>query len=95
MFIVSAELNLIIVDKNEKVENLLARMSDTPNLKIMVVMETIAAETAAKAKQNNVQLIQYSDMEVSLLQENSWLYMLFLCSRTISYLPLQFFYNFY
>lgn len=64
---VSAELSLIICDKNEKVKNLLSRMSQTPNLKILVVMEKISEENETVAKQHGVQLIQYEDLEVNIM----------------------------
>ncbi|XP_060559682.1 long-chain-fatty-acid--CoA ligase 1-like isoform X2 [Ruditapes philippinarum] len=61
--IVQAELNLIICDKNEKVKNLLGRMSETPNLKTLVVMEKLSEENETLAKQHGVQLMQYEDLE--------------------------------
>ncbi|KAL4239229.1 hypothetical protein ACF0H5_000046 [Mactra antiquata] len=61
--IVQAELSLIVCDKNDKVKNLLGRMSATPNLKILVVIETITEEVQSLANQNGVKLVQYSDLE--------------------------------
>ncbi|XP_052759956.1 long-chain-fatty-acid--CoA ligase 1-like isoform X1 [Mya arenaria] len=58
-----AELSLIICDKNEKVTNLLGRMSETPNLRILVVMETITDDVKALAQKHSIDLIQYSDLE--------------------------------
>ncbi|WAQ97516.1 ACSL5-like protein, partial [Mya arenaria] len=60
-----AELSLIICDKNEKVTNLLGRMSETPNLRILVVMETITDDVKALAQKHSIDLIQYSDLEPS------------------------------
>lgn len=61
--IVQAELNLIICDKNEKVKNLLGRMSATPNLKTLVVMEPITEENQGLAQKHGVQIITYEDLE--------------------------------
>ncbi|XP_052240427.1 long-chain-fatty-acid--CoA ligase 5-like isoform X2 [Dreissena polymorpha] len=58
-----AELSLIICDKNEKVKSLLGRMSDTPNLKILVVMETLNEESQTLATKHQVKLLQFTDME--------------------------------
>ncbi|WAQ97581.1 ACSL5-like protein [Mya arenaria] len=63
------ELSLIICDKNEKVTNLLGRMSETPNLRILVVMETITDDVKALAQKHSVDLIQYSDLEDDKLME--------------------------
>ena len=64
-FFLSAELKLIVCDKNEKVKNLLSRFKETPNLETLVVMETITKENKALAQQLNVKLLQYSELEVS------------------------------
>lgn len=53
-----------MVDKNEKAKNLLGRLKETPNLSIIVVMETISDEIAEAAKQHNVKILQYSELEV-------------------------------
>ena len=63
-FFFSAELELIVCDKNVKVKNLLSRFKETPNLKTLVVMEPIEEENLKLAQQVNVQLILYSDLEV-------------------------------
>ena len=64
-FLLSAELELIVCDKNVKVKNLLSRFKETPNLKTLVVMEPIEEENLKLAQQVNVQLILYSDLEVN------------------------------
>lgn len=64
----SAEISLIFCDKNDKVKNLMGRMSATPNLKTVVVMETINEEVQGLASENGVKLVQYADLEVRVLQ---------------------------
>lgn len=58
-----ADLSLIVCDKNDKVKSLLGRIKETPNLKTLVVMETMTDDIKALGQQTGVELVQYSDIE--------------------------------
>ena len=60
----SAELRVIVCDKNEKVLSLLGRMKETPNLATLILMDTISADSQKLADECGVKLVQYADLEV-------------------------------
>ena len=79
----AAELSLIICDKNEKVKSLLGRMSETPNLKILIVMETISPEMQELGDKHSVKLVQYAELEVSVILDFIFLFYIIVFFFTI------------
>lgn len=63
----AADISVVICDINLKVKNLLSRHKETPSLKTIVVMEEVSKENQDTAKELNVEIIQYSKLEVSLM----------------------------
>ena len=57
----------MICDTNVKVKNLLKRLTETPNLKIIVVMDKIDGDNIEQAGRSGIKLMQFSELEVSNL----------------------------
>ena len=55
----------MICDTNVKVKNLLKRLTETPNLKIIVVMDKIDGDNIEQAGRSGIKLMQFSELEVS------------------------------
>ena len=66
----------MICDSNMKVKNLLKRLSETPNLKIIVVMDKIDGENIEQAGRSGIRLLQFTELEVSDLLQCHMLHIL-------------------
>lgn len=58
-----AEITIVVCDNNAKVKNLLSRISETPNLKKIVVMEEASKENMDNANFADVQIMKFSELE--------------------------------
>ncbi|KAL8565051.1 hypothetical protein ACOMHN_003427 [Nucella lapillus] len=58
-----AEISIVICDANVKVKNLLKRLSSTPGLKTIIVMDDIDGESRSQADKAGIKLMQFSDLE--------------------------------
>ncbi|KAK3090796.1 hypothetical protein FSP39_014728 [Pinctada imbricata] len=64
-----AEITTVFCDKNEKVQKLLARIKETPNLKTIILVESVTEENNNKCKELGVEIMSYAELEK--LGENS------------------------
>lgn len=62
----TADIEVVICDKVSKVETMLQRVKETPQLKIVVVMEQASEELLMKCKDCGLELMQFSDLEVGI-----------------------------
>ncbi|KAL5018438.1 hypothetical protein ScPMuIL_004160 [Solemya velum] len=58
-----AEIQTVVCDKNVKVLKLLQKREQTPNLKLVIVMEETTGEVENLAKQTGVKLLHYDTVE--------------------------------
>ncbi|XP_069123934.1 long-chain-fatty-acid--CoA ligase 5-like isoform X1 [Argopecten irradians] len=58
-----ADIELVCCDKNVKVQNVLNRIKETPQLRMIVLIEPPTPENVAKARDCGIELIQFSDLE--------------------------------
>jgi len=62
-----AEMSIVICDKEEKVQSLLEQKGETPCLQHIVVMVDVSDQVRQAARDSNVQLHYFKDVEVSKL----------------------------
>lgn len=63
LIINEAEINTVVCDKEEKVLALLAEKSQTPNLKLIVVVDEVSEETQKSAKNCDVKILYFHEVE--------------------------------
>ena len=61
----TAEIELVICDKPDRVKKLLDHKKDTPRLRVIVHIEPVPEDEVKRAKSCGVDLIKYTDLEVS------------------------------
>ena len=69
----------MICDTTTKVKNLLKRLTETPCLKIVVVMDEIDGETREQAENAGLRLMQLSELEVSGMVQCHLFYISVVC----------------
>ena len=58
-------MSVVVCDKDDKVGKLLACASDTPSLRMIVVMEDVSNNNNEQAEKCNVEIISFQSMLVS------------------------------
>ena len=73
----------MVCDTNSKVKNLLHCYSQTPSLRVMVVMAEIDEECRELALNTGIKMMQFTELEVSFIEHMTGiLYWLFMQSIT-------------
>ena len=60
----SADIEVVVCDKSERLHKLLQNKDECPKLKYVVIMDEISDEDAQKAKDVGVTIIKFDDLEV-------------------------------
>ena len=64
---VTADIELVVCDKNSRVTTLLRHKSDTPQLAIIVCVETPAEDNLIVANKCGIKLLSFQQLEVRIL----------------------------
>lgn len=67
-FFFSAEISIVICDKEERSIALMNDKNEMPTLKLIVQVEPISEDAKKKAKEVDLELLSFKDLEVSFFQ---------------------------